>query len=169
MKKSCRSGCDSMKKHIALLLSLVLLLSFPLSAFAHSGRTDGKGGHHDRTAGGYHYHHGYPAHQHTNGICPYAYDDQTDHSSHSSSSKATQSTSHSGNTTSKDDSTPMWLTITSAIAIGLFSALPLGTLLSRAWFAIANLLKIDESLLPDGFPFIIAFIISASLAVCLIL
>ena len=32
------------------------------------------GGHYDTTTGTYHYHHGYPAHQHTNGICPYDYD-----------------------------------------------------------------------------------------------
>jgi hypothetical protein len=40
-------------------------------SFAHSGRTDGKGGHHDNINGGYHYHHGYPAHDHPNGTCPY--------------------------------------------------------------------------------------------------
>lgn len=40
-------------------------------AFPHSGRTDKNGGHHDRIHGGYHYHHGMPAHDHPNGICPY--------------------------------------------------------------------------------------------------
>lgn len=42
---------------------------------AHSGRTDASGGHHDYKnksgLGSYHYHHGYPAHLHENGICPY--------------------------------------------------------------------------------------------------
>lgn len=43
-----------------------------LSAEAHSGRTDFKGGHKDTKTGTYHYHcGGYPAHQHKNGICPY--------------------------------------------------------------------------------------------------
>lgn len=49
-------------------------------AFAHSGRTDSKGGHYDRSTGEYHYHHGYKAHQHDNGVCPYDYKDATDHS-----------------------------------------------------------------------------------------
>ena len=48
-------------------------------AFAHSGRTDSRGGHYDRSTGEYHYHHGYSAHQHENGVCPYDYNDATDH------------------------------------------------------------------------------------------
>ena len=42
---------------------------------AHPGRTDSSGGHHDYNnvsgLGSYHYHHGYSAHLHENGICPY--------------------------------------------------------------------------------------------------
>jgi len=41
-------------------------------SYAHSGRTDSKGGHHDRINGGYHYHHGRGPHQHKNGNCPYS-------------------------------------------------------------------------------------------------
>ncbi|MGN1418496.1 MAG: YHYH domain-containing protein [Acutalibacteraceae bacterium] len=64
------------KKFISIILSVVFLLSFMfLITSAHPGRTDGNGGHYDRDTGKYHYHHGYPAHQHTNGICPYDYDD----------------------------------------------------------------------------------------------
>ena len=48
-----------MKKKIFTLFVLVSLL-----AFSHPGRTDGSGGHRDRKNGGYHYHHGYPAHDH---------------------------------------------------------------------------------------------------------
>ena len=44
---------------------------------AHSGGTDSNGGHYDRSTGEYHYHHGYPAHQHINGVCPYE-DDVSD-------------------------------------------------------------------------------------------
>ena len=51
------------------LFTLFVLLSF--LAFSHPGRTDANGGHHDRKNGGYHYHHGYPAHDHPNGVCPY--------------------------------------------------------------------------------------------------
>lgn len=61
-----------MKKRIAALLCAVLcivLLIVPSSA--HSGRTDSRGGHYNTATGEYHYHHGYPAHQHPNGVCPY--------------------------------------------------------------------------------------------------
>lgn len=47
-------------------------------AYAHSGKTDEYGGHYDNSTGEYHYHHGYPAHQHTNGICPYDFDDKSE-------------------------------------------------------------------------------------------
>ena len=57
-----------MKRIIAVLL---VLLAFAAPVFAHSGRTDSNGGHYDNSSGEYHYHHGYPAHQHTNGKCPY--------------------------------------------------------------------------------------------------
>lgn len=60
--------------------------------YAHSGRTDSKGGHYDRKNGGYHYHHGYPAHDHPDGKCPYDFDDKTaDKSSSSSNSKSAES------------------------------------------------------------------------------
>lgn len=58
-----------MKKVILLVLLLSL---FSAAAQAHSGRTDSRGGHHDRKNGGYHYHHGMPAHDHPGGVCPYS-------------------------------------------------------------------------------------------------
>lgn len=72
----------SKKKLFALILSVVVALSVPVAVFAHPGRTDEYGGHYDWETGEYHYHHGYPAHQHIDGYCPYDYDDQTDHSNH---------------------------------------------------------------------------------------
>ena len=63
-----------MKKTITAILCFILVF---VSASAHSGRTDANGGHWDSSTAEYHYHHGYPAHQHTDGICPYDYDDQT--------------------------------------------------------------------------------------------
>ena len=58
---------------LVTLLSLVCLTL----AFAHPGKTDASGGHYDHSTGEYHYHHGYPAHQHIDGECPYDFDDQT--------------------------------------------------------------------------------------------
>lgn len=86
------------KRLLAFLLAFLLLLS--PTVLAHSGKTDANGGHYDRSTGEYHYHHGYPAHQHydTDGDgvadCPYDFDDKTGHSSRSDSgsSHAVQST-----------------------------------------------------------------------------
>lgn len=58
-----------MKKNILLVL-LALSLFVPFCA-AHRGRTDENGGHAEAATGEYHYHHGFPAHDHPNGICPY--------------------------------------------------------------------------------------------------
>ena len=45
------------------------MLIFAVQAGAHAGGTDANGGH--SSPDGYHYHHGYPAHDHINGKCPY--------------------------------------------------------------------------------------------------
>lgn len=61
-----------MRQQLILLLFLICTFLAPLSdGFAHGGDTDSKGGHYDRSTGLYHYHHGYSAHQHPNGVCPY--------------------------------------------------------------------------------------------------
>lgn len=72
-----------------LLIFAILVLTFCLtvSSFAHPGRTDSRGGH--NSPSGYHYHHGYPAHHHTNGVCPYNYDDKTNHDNNNSSGSIT--------------------------------------------------------------------------------
>lgn len=85
-----------MKKFISLLVVLLLICSAALTAYAHSGRTDSSGGHKDNKnasgLGSYHYHcGGYPAHLHTNGVCPYA-STSTSRSSSSSSSSSSKST-----------------------------------------------------------------------------
>lgn len=54
---------------IWLLLCTSVLFLIPTSA--HSGGTDSNGGHTDHSTGEYHYHHGYSAHQHVDGVCPY--------------------------------------------------------------------------------------------------
>lgn len=72
-----------MWKRLALFLTAFLILGCAESKYgnniiiaqAHSGRTDSQGGHHDNKnksgLGSYHYHHGYPAHLHPGGVCPY--------------------------------------------------------------------------------------------------
>lgn len=70
------------KRIILLLLVIVLSVCFiPMSTSAHSGKTDSAGGHHDTATGEYHYHHGHPAHDHENGVCPYGdYDNSSSYS-----------------------------------------------------------------------------------------
>ena len=62
-------------RKIAIFLLLLVFLSIP--AAAHSGGTDKYGGLIDHSTGEYHYHHGYPAHQHDGGVCPYNYVDKS--------------------------------------------------------------------------------------------
>ena len=62
-----------LRKITAILLSVMLSAG---SVYAHPGKTDTNGGHHDYKnksgLGPYHYHcGGYPAHLHPNGVCPY--------------------------------------------------------------------------------------------------
>ena len=65
------------KKVLFITISvLAICIIGILNAFAHSGRTDGSGGHRDNKnqsgLGYYHYHcGGYPAHLHSGGVCPY--------------------------------------------------------------------------------------------------
>ena len=63
-----------MKHLLSFLLAALLLLT---CSSAHPGSTDGQGGHTDHSTGEYHFHHGYPAHQHPNGTCIYEFDDKT--------------------------------------------------------------------------------------------
>ena len=71
-----------MKRLLTALLALLLCCTV---ALAHPGSTDAAGGHYNRSTGEYHYHHGYPAHQHPSGVCPYGFDDRTGHNSGTSS------------------------------------------------------------------------------------
>lgn len=76
---------------ICVLSFFLLLHIFVLTASAHTGRTDSNGGHYDWSTGEYHYHHGYPAHDHYDmdgdGFldCPYDFDDRTGENSGGSS------------------------------------------------------------------------------------
>lgn len=89
-----------MKRKTAILCCLlaILMCFLPVHTFAHPGRTDGKGGHTNRSTGEYHYHHGYSAHDHWDidgdGIldCPHDFDDQTNHKSNNSGTGTNKNT-----------------------------------------------------------------------------
>ena len=92
------------------MLIIVFLVSVPLSVFAHSGGTDENGGHFDASTGEYHYHHGYPAHDHADGECPYDFVDNVDHDhgETSDSSSISTPTKHSNNNDSKKPRLTWW-------------------------------------------------------------
>lgn len=101
----------SIKNVIAI--GLVVLSLFVLTVTAHPGRTDSNGGHLNHSTGEYHYHHGYSAHQHTNGECPYEFKDKTDHSVSNDYSKP-----HSNNKAFTDAPTVRNIIITIIETIG---------------------------------------------------
>ena len=70
------------KKIISIILIILSVIFIGANTYAHSGRTDSNGGHKDNKnksgLGSYHYHcGGYPAHLHTNGVCPYSSNSST--------------------------------------------------------------------------------------------
>ena len=86
-----------MKRIFLVFISLVFFLTSICDA--HSGGTDSKGGHNGPD--GYHYHHGYPAHQHTGGTCPYDFDDRTGERSGTPSSDKNSPSSDKNSSPSK--------------------------------------------------------------------
>lgn len=79
-----------MKKIKIILYCILIITTF---AYAHPGRTDGRGGHYNRSTGEYHYHHGYPAHSVCGINCPYNNIDATNRKSSSSTKTGNSKTS----------------------------------------------------------------------------
>lgn len=98
-----------------IVIALSVLGSTPV--LAHSGRTDGDGGHYDHSTGEYHYHHGYPAHQHENGECPYRFDDKTGQDS--GDSGGSLKGGYSGGSNSDSDDPTVYYVLLGAAGIGL--------------------------------------------------
>lgn len=100
-----------MKKIGRTLFIVLLLFAVASTALAHPGRTDGSGGHYNRSTGEYHYHHGYPEHDHydVDGDgdidCPYDFKNNESPSGSSSSTSGTGSNwiSGKGNPQTNDD------------------------------------------------------------------
>lgn len=95
------------------LFGIALVMLSAVVAFAHSGDTDSKGGHHVSGTSEYHYHHGYPAHDHVNGECPYDFKNRVVSNS-SNVSVSTPAPSAVPTQTQKPKS--LWLSVLSGIA-----------------------------------------------------
>lgn len=126
-----------MKKILSFIL--IILMICPLT-LAHPGRTDGKGGHYNRSTGEYHYHHGYPPHDHENGICPYDYDDNTNSNSLTSNS----STNKIANSTVNEEKKTTVGEILSGILLFILFGIPY--IISIAYFPIMVLYLIWQSI-----------------------
>lgn len=122
-----------MKKKICCVALALLLLITP--AHAHSGRTDSNGGHYDHSTGEYHYHHGYPAHQHPNGVCPYDFDDKTGQSSGTSGGGGTSSGSQEIQSNSSENDNKKF-DLFDFLSSFLFWVVMAGVILYYVWFLI---------------------------------
>ena len=125
-----------MKKQLYVSVFVIVLVfsSMILSVTAHPGKTDSNGGHTNHNTGEYHYHHGYPAHDHYDMDgdgkldCPYKYDDKTDHASNNDGGKtsAAEDTDKTDNRSEKVSHkgiiSTVFESIFFAIAIWLFSS-----------------------------------------------
>ncbi len=105
------------------LLAFAMMICLTLPASAHKGRTDANGGHYDHSTGEYHYHHGYLAHQHVNGICPYNFDDKTNHDSGGGSSSSTSTTSAQSDIPHSSYNQPVSIDLEMILGIALFCCL----------------------------------------------
>ena len=102
-----------MKYKVKKIVTIVLICVFSIAicniTFAHSGKTDSNGGHKDNKnksgLGSYHYHcGGYPAHLHTNGVCPYSSNSSTAANKNSKTTSKTSSSSTSSNSSANSKS-----------------------------------------------------------------
>lgn len=126
------------KRFLILMLAILFVFFFgsyiePSISYAHSGRTDSSGGHHDYQnksgLGSYHYHcGGNPPHLHENGICPY--------SSQGSQSQSNSSVNSSGDSSLRADSSQNTSTIkevaAKSLTIELAESLEVG---NRTWIS----------------------------------
>lgn len=102
-----------MKYKVKKIVTIVLICVFSITicniTFAHSGKTDSNGGHKDNKnksgLGSYHYHcGGYPAHLHTNGVCPYSSNSSTAANKNSKTTSKTSSSNTSSNSSANSKS-----------------------------------------------------------------
>lgn len=101
--------------------SICLFLFFSIIVTAHPGRTDSAGGHYDYSTGEYHYHHGYSAHQHKNGVCPYDNDNKS--KSDNTPSSDNDTTVEYINSIKKLDFEEIWVAILCLILISFLATI----------------------------------------------
>lgn len=148
---------------------IVLLYIIPIIfAHAHPGKTDASGGHYDSATGEYHYHHGYSAHQHEDGVCPYDFDDKTDHSagySTNDDSNQNKSSNESSNETTVSEQSGF--TIFNYITVALF-ALFLSVISPISWFSAGGISLIPREAIHATVSKVIDFYSIPFMVICFI-
>lgn len=102
------------KLFLGILSVIFIACLLPVTVWAHPGDTDENGGHTVSDTGEYHYHHGYPAHDHydmdSDGIpdCPYDFDDKSMQASNGSASSLTQASASPALGVLQDRSKSCW-------------------------------------------------------------
>lgn len=109
---------------VVVLFAAALAFALSTTVFAHPGRTDGSGGHYDRETGEYHYHHGFEAHQHVNGECPFDFVDLTGQNSGGDGSGGTRTSGSGtgGNYEDKEDKDSLLATLIAICILAGFVA-----------------------------------------------
>lgn len=136
------------KKLLISILMMTIIICASLSTFAHSGRTDSSGGHKDNKnasgLGSYHYHcGGYPAHLHTNGICPYS-------SNKTSKSTSSSSMSSSGSNKSSSSTSKSSTTSSTSSSITTIAATEIKIDQDNCSMEIGDTKKLTASITPDN-------------------
>ena len=133
------------------LYRIIFILSAVLMVTAlHKGRTDANGGHYDHSTGEYHYHHGYPAHDHYDMDgdgkidCPYEFKDKTNHSSNSNNNNNDTANTEATNTAKEHIS--FWKVVDTIIAcIVLLLSPPLLACLISLPFILMDKMPIKQT------------------------
>lgn len=136
------------RKLLISILMMTIIICASLSTFAHSGRTDSSGGHKDNKnasgLGSYHYHcGGYPAHLHTNGICPYS-------SNKTSKSTSSSSMSSSGSNKSSSSTSKSSTTSSTSSSITTIAATEIKIDQDNCSMEIGDTKKLTASITPDN-------------------
>ena len=128
---------------VVVLFAAALAFALSTTVFAHPGRTDSSGGHYDRETGEYHYHHGFEAHQHVNGECPFDFVDLTGQNSGGGASSNKADSSHIVDPNSAERSEKEIPFMVRVIMAVMISPIAFCALL-QAKFFLLHVLKIEQ-------------------------
>lgn len=135
---------------VVVLFAAALAFALSTTVFAHPGRTDSSGGHYDRETGEYHYHHGFEAHQHVNGECPFDFVDLTGQNSGGDGSGGTRTSGSGadGSYESRQDKSSLLEDLIAICIIAAFISFAPTLILDFALIAVFLPGKVSDRFLP---------------------